>query len=320
VRSLAPPPRRKHLNLVHRPLAAALLITAPLLPGGSALACSLCACGDPLVAASDSSSDPNALRVGVESEWLTANADVAEDGATGHEKVEQGTLRMVAVYSPVASLNVVVQAPLVWKTTRTTFGAEHATAEQSGLGDVDLGARWFIVDRSDFSAMSHQTVALSAGSSLPTGANRAEAAGVRLDEHAQLGTGAFGPYLGALYGLDRSDWHAFASLTGRYRTENDFGYRYGASLAWTVQAQRQLGSRLAVGLGVDGRWADADRDAGAAVQHTGGLVLAAVPQLSADVGGGVWLSARVQVPFATALRGVQEVGPTFLAGLQYRVF
>jgi hypothetical protein len=26
------------------------------------------------------------------------------------------------------------------------------------------------------------------------------------------------------------------------------------------------------------------------------------------------------VPFATRLRGVQEVGPTFTAGLQYRVF
>jgi hypothetical protein len=305
---------------MHRSLAAALLTAGFLLPGRPALACSLCACGDPLVAASDSSSDPNALRLGVESEWLTASADVAEDGATGHENVEQGTVRMVAVYSPVAALNVVVQAPLVWKTTRTTLGAERATAKQSGLGDLDLGARWFLYDRSDFSSMRHQTFALSAGSSLPTGANRAEAGGVRLDEHAQLGTGAFGPYVGALYGLDQADWHGFASLTGRYRTQNDFGYRYGAALAWTVQAQRQLGSRFAVGLGVDGRWAVADRDAGADVPHTGGLVLAAVPQLSADVGGGVWLSVRAQVPFATALRGVQDVGPTFLAGVQYRIF
>jgi hypothetical protein len=34
----------------------------------------------------------------------------------------------------------------------------------------------------------------------------------------------------------------------------------------------------------------------------------------------VWVTFRAQVPFATRLRGVQEVGPTFTAGLQYRVF
>lgn len=300
-------------------LGAAL--AALLLPVQRAAACSVCAAGDPLVAAADAASGAHELRVGLETEWLTAEADMAEEGEVGRERVEQGTLRFLAVYSPVDDVNLVAQVPLVWKTSLTTMpGMAHPAEELSGLGDVDVGGRWFVVNRSDFARMRHHALALSAGSSLPTGRNDARDGAARLDEHAQLGTGAYGPYLGALYRLEGSSWHAFASLTGRLRTENEYGYRYGGALAWTVQAQRSLGTRLALSLGVDGRWAAADREEGEAVGNTGGLVLAAVPQLHVDLGRGVWASVRAQVPFATALRGAQDVGPTFVAGLQYRVF
>jgi hypothetical protein len=301
-------------------LARLALCVAVLASARAAHACSVCAAGDPLVAAADSASGAHELRVGLESEWLTGEALMEEPDMTMRERVEQGTLRVVGVYSPLADLNVVVAVPLVWKTSTATMPGMREVAERFGLGDVDLGARWFVVDRSDFSAMRHHAFALSAGTSVPTGANDLGEDGVRLDEHAQLGTGAFGPYAGALYRLEGSTWNAFASLTGRYRTENGAGYRYGPSAGWTVQGQRQLGQRFALGLGVDGRYAWADREDGGAVAHTGGLVLAAAPSAHLAVGGGVWVTFRAQVPFATRLRGVQEVGPTFTAGLQYRVF
>ena len=301
------------MRLARRTLAG--LVSILVLRAQVARACSVCAAGDPLVAASDSAGSSGAVRAGLETEWLTASAGLdPAHGHEGEERVEQATVRALAVYSPVPRLNLALQVPIVRK---TTLG--HETIQQEGLGDVDLGGRWFVLDRTNFEIMRHQSFAVSAGSSLPTGENDAAEAGVLVDEHAQLGTGALGPYAGLLYRLEQSRWHAFVSLTARYRLENGRGYRYGASLAWTVQAQRQLGSRFAVSLGLDGRNAGRDREEGLAQEHTGGFVLAAVPSVHFGLGERVWLGVRAQLPFATSLHGVQDVGPTFTAGVQVQV-
>jgi hypothetical protein len=305
-----------------RLLAAALAVAAPLLAPAPVHACSVCMAGDPLVGAADAASEAGELRLALETEWLTAEADMVEPlGTVVREELTQRTLRLAAVWSPVPHVNVVLNAPLVRKSVHMTMpGMDHGTLEQTGLGDVELGVRWFALDRTNFARMRHQSVALSAGTSLPTGPSGAkDDAGVRIDEHAQLGTGGYGPYVGALYRLEQAEWHAFASLTGRVRTENRFGYTYGAAVAWTVQAQRQLGKRAAVGLGVDGREALPDREGGADVPHTGGLVLAAAPQLHWNAWRGVWLTVRGQLPILTRLRGNQEVGPVVIVGLQLRV-
>lgn len=295
-------------------LAGAL---AALLQPARVAACSVCAAGDPLVAASDSASDAGEIRLALETEWLTASA--ASDHHPGaQEDLEQGTLRLLGVYSPVDALNLVVQVPLVRKELTVTGGMADPSA-QEGLGDVEVAARWFFWDRTDFSRMRHQSAALSAGTSLPTGEDEAAQDGVPLDPHAQLGTGGFGPYAGILYRLEQSAWHAFASFTGRLRTESEAGYRYGSSLHWSLHGQRQLGGGVAVGLGVDGRWAARDEHDGVAQENTGGLVLAVVPALHASLFGDAWLSVRAQVPFATGLYGEQTVGPTFVAGLQYTI-
>ncbi len=297
-----------------RPLAALALS----LSAGPALACSVCAAGDPLVAAGDASPEGRELHLALETEWLTASAGMAEmPGAT--EELEQWTLRAAGAFSPAHRVNVAIVLPLVRKGVRMSgAGMAHADGTFSGLGDAEIGARWFLLDRTDFAVMRHQTVALSAGTSLPTGENAAREGGVRVDEHSQLGTGGWGPYAGALYRLEQSRWHAFASVAGRLRSENRFGYRYGPALAWTVQAQVQINPRLAAGLGLDGREAWPDELRGAAVAHTGGLVLTASPELHVGLGGSLWLGLRAQLPVATRLRGDQEVGPTVTAGLRIR--
>lgn len=286
-------------------------------PATDARACSVCAAGDPLVAAGDAAPAARELRMAVEAEWLTASA--AMEGMDGMlEQVDQSTVRALAVYSPLARLNAVLSVPLVRKDV--SYGGAHPSHETSGVGDAELGLRWFAADRSNFASMRHHSVAISAGTSLPTGGDDATLDGLRLDPHSQLGTGAWGPYAGVLYRLEQSSWHAFASVSGRWRTENSHGYRYGASLHWSFVAQRQLGERVAVGLGIDGREAAPDDQDGAPVPHTGGLVLAAAPELHASLGGPLWLWVRAQLPFATQLRGTQDVGPTVATGLQYQLF
>jgi hypothetical protein len=306
-----------------RTLLASLAALTLLLAARPALACSVCAAGDPLVAAGDAAPEARSLKVSLETEWLTASAAMDDADMPGMvEDLDQTTVRALAVFSPLHRVNVALGIPFVRKSvSETAPGMDHGTETFSGLGDVELGARLFLLDRTNFSAMRHQSLALSAGTSLPTGENDArDDLGLLLDEHSQLGTGAYGPYVGVLYRLEQSRWHAFASLSGRFRTENARGYRYGAALAGTVQAQRQLRDRLAVGLGVDGREAARDERDGAAVAHTGGLVLAAAPSVHVGLGGPLWLSLRAQIPFATRLHGEQDVGPTVSAALQLQVF
>jgi hypothetical protein len=76
--------------------------------------------------------------------------------------------------------------------------------------------------------------------------------------------------------------------------------------------------RLALGLGVDGRWAARDVSLGERQENTGGLLIAVTPGVTVNLSGPLGLIARVQVPVATRLYGEQHFGPTGTASLQYQ--
>jgi len=225
--------------------------------------------------------------------------------------------RLVGVYGPVEQLNLVASVPYVWKELHHVGGGMSERTTRSGIGDAEIGARWFAWRRTDWGAARRQAVALSLGSSLPTGSADAREAGARLDDHSQLGSGGWGPYAGLLYRLEQLTWSAFASVTGRWRSENRWGFRYGASLAWSAQVQWTPHERLGLGLGLDGRQAAPDEEDGAAVANTGGLLLAAAPALFVGATESLWFSVRAQLPVATSLRGDQRVGPVVIAGVQW---
>ncbi len=300
------------------PLAVAAMAAA--LPGG-ALACSVCACGDPLLDTTDPAANQGALRLQLEGEWLSvASGSEVHPGMT--DDLTQYTLRANAVWGPTDRLNLVATVPLVRKDMRMTApGVREPVSDTTALGDVEAGARYTLWSSTNLGAGRLQDVAVSAGTSFPTGENRAkDAAGVRIDEHGQPGTGSWGPYAGVHYHLDQRNVYAFASLSGRMHTENAFHYRYGSALLWSVHGQVRPVQRLALDLGVDGRFAGRDRDPAGAVPSTGGLVVAASPGAYLNVGGGLWLSLRAQLPFWTALSGEQTVRPTVVAGVQYQLF
>jgi hypothetical protein len=225
----------------------------------------------------------------------------------------------VVVYSPVSRINVVLQVPLVrkdWALSPT--GAEGAeTATPMGLGDLDLGVRVFLWEATSIRLQRRQNFALTAGTSFPTGADDRTVDGERIDQHAQLGTGAWGPYAGALYAFHQDPWNFFLSVTGRFRTINSDGYRYGNAVLWSAQLRFRIVEPFAVQLGVDGRYAGRDTSQGVRQENTGGLVVSAVPGIAWNVVGPMWLLAQVQVPFLTQLYGEQTVGVTATAGLQF---
>lgn len=304
-----------------RPLALPLAAVVTALWAGPGRACSVCSCGDPLADAAEQAPRANAFRVALETEWLTMrSASEAAEGA--QTTLDQYSLRAVGVWSPFDALNLALTVPLVMKRMSDAgggLGHLHGP-EHTGLGDVEVGARWFALNRVDMRSRTRQTLALSAGTSLPTGANDLSQGGERIDEHAQLGTGAFGPYAGLAWRLQGDAWGAQASLAGRYRTTNSQNYRYGEALLWSTGADWRPAERFAVTLGLDGRLAQRDRDDGAFAPDTGGLVLAAAPAVHVDVGRGAWVSLRAQLPVYTHLYGDQHVGPTVVAGVQYALY
>lgn len=297
-------------------VAAAAVVSALSVPS-TALACSVCGCGDPLVVAGDAMPVTGNLRFALEAEYLTATAASDED-PTATEGLVQQTLRPVAVVSLLNQLNLVAQVPVTRKVWSLTGGATPEEAEPLGLGDIDLGARWFLWQSSDMGADRRQNLALTAGTSLPTGPNNAlDEEGVRIDDHAQLGAGSWGPYLGALYAFHQDPWNVSLDASGRFHTTNGFGYQYGPAVLWSARGQLRPWERVAFGIGVDGRYAWQDTLDGEVQTNTGGLVLAAVPGVDVNLAGNLWLHAAVQIPFYTALFGAQTVGPVFGASLQY---
>jgi hypothetical protein len=283
---------------------------------GPARACSVCACGDPQLEASDPGALQGRLRLQLDSEYLTVKAASEEDDAVT-DRLNQYTLRLGAAYRPVDRLSLLLQVPL---TRKDLAAGGFTSSDVSGLGDVEVGARYAFLEAVSFGARRRQELAVALGSSLPTGSNDRRRDGERIDEHGQPGTGAYGPYAGLHYHVDQGPWYGFASVGGRLHTTNDFDYRYGPALLWSAHAQYRGLRRVALSLGVDGRQAAPDEEDGVTVEHTGGLVLAAAPAAYLDVGRGFWLSLRAQLPFHTRLRGDQEVGPTVVAGLQLQVY
>ncbi|HYV49165.1 MAG TPA: hypothetical protein VFA20_30100 [Myxococcaceae bacterium] len=297
--------------------SAAILAAAVLSVPSTALACSVCGCGDPLVVAGDAMPVSGNFRFALEGEYLSVTAASDEDPAATEGLVQQ-TIRPVVVVSLLNQLNLVAQVPLTRKAWSLTGGTTAEEATPLGLGDIDLGARWFLWQSTNMGAGRRQSFALTAGTSLPTGPDDAvDAADVRIDDHAQLGTGAFGPYVGALYAFHQDPWNVSLNASARYHTANGHGYQYAPAALWSARGQIRLWERVAFGVGLDGRYALRDTLDGEVQTNTGGLLLAATPGLDVNIAGELWLHAAVQIPFYTALFGTQTVGPVFSASLQY---
>ena len=299
-----------------RALAGAVAALA-LLPSPS-LACSVCGCGDPLLVSSDPAAITGTLRLQLDSEFLSVTAgSESEPGMT--DQLDQASLRLNAVYRPIDALSLSATLPWTSKTMRMLGGpAPETTSDLAGLGDVEIGARWAAWRRVDLGTGQVHELAVSAGTSLPTGANGAvDASGVRIDEHGQLGSGSWGPFAGVHYRYEVGRWVAAASVSGRVHSANGAGYTYGAALLWSVHGQYQPARWVVLDLGVDGRDARADEEDGATVGNTGGAVVSAAPGVYLNPTGGLWVFARGQVPVYRDLLGEQQVRPVVVVGLQY---
>jgi hypothetical protein len=301
--------------------ASVVTATSLALAASPALACSVCGCGDPLVGVGQVAGPAGQLGLELDGQWLSQKAGGDVPGTT--DVLNQYSVLLTASYTPVANLNLVVTLPWVWKNMQMEMpdGSRMTSSSLNGFGDMQFGLRWFFWDDTDVGNRTRQTLSASASTFVPTGKNSAvQADGERVDEHGQIGTGGWGPSTGLFYRIQGDVWSGYAGLWGLYRSVNSSGYRFGSAALWTVAGQYQPLDWLAVALAVDGRAAGSDVQDGAAVENTGGFLLAAVPAVYVNVFPGGWLLAKAQLPFATKLNGVQTIGPVITAGLRYELF
>jgi hypothetical protein len=301
----------------------------------SASACSICGCGDPLLAASDPAAITGLLRLQLDTEYL--RVDAGTDGQAGYtDQLTQWSYRFNAVYRPFSRLSVVATLPLLDKSIHTVgAGTDVTTSHLTGLGDAELGARYALWRTINMGWGRVQEVALAGGVMIPTGANDAKStdpstgAVALVDFHGQLGTGAWGPFLGLHYRFEQANWLGFADFSYRARTTGSYfdgsKYKFGDAVLWSVHGQYRPATAVAVDLGIDGRFARVDKvteagDTSSSTQgNTGGTLLSAAPGVYVNPAGAFWVFARAQIPFYKSLYGEQDVKPSVALGLQYQV-
>jgi hypothetical protein len=300
----------------------------------SAKACSICGCGDPLLAASDPAAITGLLRLQLDTEYL--RIDAGTDGMPGYtDQLTQWSYRLNAVVRPSSRLSLIATVPVLDKTIHTVGGGTDETASHlTGLGDAELGARYALWRSINFGWGRVQEIALAGGLMMPTGSSGAKTTdstgtAIPVDPHGQLGTGGWGPFLGLHYRFEQGQWLGFADVSYRMRTTGSYfdgsKYKFGDAALWSAHGQYRPIAALAVDLGIDGRYARIDEatapgNSGAGtVDNTGGLVLSAAPGVYFNAMGAFWIFARGQIPFYKDLFGEQDVHPSVAFGLQYQV-
>jgi hypothetical protein len=323
-----------------RALASALLVASAFFAyAPPADACSICGCGDPLLAANDPAAITGLLRLQLDTEYL--RVDAGTDGMPGYtDQLTQWSYRLNAVYRPITRLSIIATLPVLDKTIHTVgSGTDETASDLTGLGDAELGARYALWRSINMGIGQVQEFALAGGVMMPTGAHDAKMSAtdpttnavaiVPVDPHGQLGTGAWGPFLGIHYRFEQVNWLGFADFSYRMRTTGSYfdgsKYKFGDAVLWSVHGQYRPFATVAVDLGLDGRYARVDKATAAgdtsasSVDNTGGALLSAAPGVYFNAVRGFWVFARLQIPFYKNLYGEQDVKPSLALGLQYQV-
>ena len=89
-------------------------------------ACSICGCGDPLLAASDPAAINGQLRLQLDTEYL--RIDAGTDGMPGYtDQLTQWSYRLNAVYRPITRLSIIATLPVLDKTIHQVGGGTDIT-------------------------------------------------------------------------------------------------------------------------------------------------------------------------------------------------
>jgi hypothetical protein len=285
-----------------------------------AFACSICRCGDPTFnALGKEGFSARGFRAALD--WERFDKDEGNPAVESESQVEN---RFTALASYGFGDRFMLLARVPYSLRNLEMRARDEEPEPvhtSGVSDPEVYGQLRLW-ASPLRAKVGQRASLSlvAGVKTPWGENDVREAGVRVDEHAQPGTGStdFFGSLALLYLIDRES-ALFVSGGCRHTGENDFDYRYGSSVLGNVAYEHKLGPRLDGILELNFRHAQKDRvDSGGTLDDdTGGSLLYVTPRLLVDLGAGLVLRAGAQIPLVRDLNGYQKERAVVNVGLTW---
>jgi hypothetical protein len=297
-------------------LTLATLICAP----SAALACSICRCGDPTFnALGKEGFSAHGFRLALD--WERFDKDEGNPDEEVESQVENRYTALVSYgFGDHFMLNA--RVPYSARHLETSVPGEPSeTLHTSGFSDPEIyGQLRLWASPLTGSVGRRASLSLVAGVKTPWGENAASEGGVRVDEHAQPGTGSTDVFasLAFLYLIDRNS-ALFASTGYRHTGTNEFDYRYGSSATANLAYEHKLGSRLDGVVELNFRHASEDSvDAADTLDgDTGGTLLYVTPRLLVHLGGGLELRASAQIPTLKNLNGYQKERVVANVGLTY---
>lgn len=285
-----------------------------------ASACSICRCGDPTFnALGKEGFSARGFRAALD--WERFDKEEGDPTVESEVQVEN-RFTALASYGFGDRLMVFARVPYSARDLTTTVpGDEPEIVHTQGFSDPELYGQLRLW-ASPFNPKVGRRASLSlvAGAKTPWGENDVRQDGVRVDEHAQPGTGstdALGS-LALLYLIDRQS-ALFVSSAYRHTGTNAFGYRYGSSFLGNVAFEHKLGRRLDGVVELNFRQAAKDQvDAsGTLDDDTGGSLLYLTPRLLVNLGSGLVLRAAAQMPIVRDLNGYQKEKVVVNVGVTY---
>ena len=294
---------------------ALLLLFAP----PRLFACSICRCGDPTF---------NALGTSVYSagqfhlalDWdRFSKSQALDDGGTDSETENRYTATLS--YSFGERFLHVARVPFSHRDVTETFEDHKEETRTDGLSDPEFYGLVRLWSSSFGPGLGRRTwISAVFGVKTPWGRNDIRQDGVRVDEHAQSGTGSTDLF-GGLSGFYLFDADSALFASGQYRGtgRNDFGYKYGDITMVNVAYERKLSEVFDGVLEVNFRHAKRDQVdfSGQVDPNTGGSVLYVTPRILVNLGKGIVLRLGVQIPAGQWLYGVQNERVNANAGLTF---
>jgi hypothetical protein len=320
-------------SLRRRRLAAAfgIALSAVLLAAPRLSACSICRCGDPTFNALGSNIysagkftlafdwDHLSKEQGVFGEELGFVTRALGRAAQQQEieEVVENRFTLTASYSFAERFVVVARLPYSSRTV--TEGGEETHG--SGLSDPEFYGLYRLWASSFGPGLGRRAwISAVAGVKTPWGRNALSENGVRLDEHAQPGTGSTDLF-GGLSGLYLFDENSALFSSAQYRGTgtNEFGYKYGNIVLANLAYERKWTEWLDSALELNFRHSGEDRVdfSGTLDPNTGGDILYLTPRLIVDLTHGLVVRASAQIPVWKNLNGIQKEKTVFNAGLTY---
>lgn len=280
------------------------------LQSNAIFACATCLCGDPTISTMGTGK-PFAGRMRAGVEYLTRGEKGAEPGINEFETDEKRI-----TYSFSYSLNTewtfATSLPMV---TKSVNRFDLSSAQGSGMGDLDVSARWFIGRDPNFQVSYLWGVQF--GLRLPTSTEQFNN-GAAVDIDAQPGVGSTIPSVGVWYGYYALPWFFYLSSTYQHAISEGYqGYQAGDVALMTGLVQYGVTDSIALQFSLDGRFKRYDTYNDIRDDNSGGVLVMSSPGVAWTPLEDLVLNLNYQVPVIERPHGRQEEDPTLRVGVAY---